>query len=113
MTATIPAFAPYVEALGRGEPLPDVLRKGEGFGSPEDCAALVSFLASDAARGITGQCIGIGGDRLSLWSHPQEVAVAYADGGWTPEALAAAWPTSLGRASQSVGIPAPAVPEVP
>ncbi len=34
MTETIPAFAPYVEAMKNGEPLPDVLRKGEGFGTP-------------------------------------------------------------------------------
>ncbi|MEV5973372.1 SDR family oxidoreductase [Streptomyces sp. NPDC051921] len=111
MTETIPAFAPYVEAMKRGEPLPAFLRQGEGFGTPEDCAALVPFLASDAARGITGQCIGIGGDRLALWSHPREVATAYADGGWTPDAIAAAWHTSVGREPQTVGIPAPQVPE--
>lgn len=111
MTETIPAFAPYVEAYRRGEPFPDVLRKGEGFGGPDDCAALVPFLVSDAAREVTGQCVGIGGDRLSLWAHPQEVAVAYADGGWTPESIAAAWPTSVGREPQTVGIPAPVLPE--
>ncbi|MFD7729125.1 SDR family oxidoreductase [Kitasatospora phosalacinea] len=110
MTETIPAFAPYVEAMRRGAPLPDFLRKGEGFGTAEDCAALIPFLASDAARGVTGQCIGIGGDKLALWSHPQEVAVAYADGGWSPEAIAATWTTGVGREPQSVGIPAPAVP---
>ncbi len=66
MTETIPVFAPYVEAMRNGEPLPDFLRKGEGFGTPEDCAALVPFLASDAARGVTGQAIGIGGDKVAL-----------------------------------------------
>ncbi|MBA9007012.1 SDR family NAD(P)-dependent oxidoreductase [Thermomonospora cellulosilytica] len=111
MTETIPAFAPFVEAARRGEPFPDFLRKGEGFGTPEDCAALVPFLVSDAARDVTGQCIGIGGDRLSLWSHPEEVAVAYADGGWTPESIAAVWATSVGRTPQTVGIPAPVIPE--
>ncbi|MEU1283173.1 SDR family oxidoreductase [Kitasatospora sp. NPDC005856] len=110
MTETIPVFAPFIEAMKQGRPLPDFLRKGEGFGTAEDCAALVPFLASDAARGITGQCIGIGGDKLALWSHPQETAVAYADGGWTPEAIAATWATSVGREPQTVGIPAPAVP---
>jgi NAD(P)-dependent dehydrogenase (short-subunit alcohol dehydrogenase family) len=111
MTETIPAFAPYVERLREGEPLPDFLRKGEGFGTPEDCAALLPFLASDAARDVTGQCIGIGGDRLTLWSHPQEVAVAYAEGGWTPQTLAAGWHGSVGREPQSAGIPAPRIPE--
>jgi NAD(P)-dependent dehydrogenase (short-subunit alcohol dehydrogenase family) len=108
MTRTMPAFAPFVEALEeRGEPLPDALRKGHGFGTADDCAGLVAFLASDAARGITGQCIGIGGDKLSLWSHPQEVAVAYTDGGWSADAIAAAWPVSVGRAPETYGIPGP------
>ncbi|WP_425829577.1 SDR family NAD(P)-dependent oxidoreductase [Streptomyces fractus] len=111
MTETIPAFAPYVEALRGGEPLPSFLRKGEGFGTPEDCAALVPFLASEAARSVTGQAIGIGGDRLTLWSHPQEIKSAYADGGWTPDTLADAWPTSVGAELETVGIPAPKIPE--
>ncbi len=110
MTKTIPAFAPHVEALEQnGTPLPDALRKGEGFGTPEDVAPLVVFLASDAAAGITGQCIGIGGDKLALWSHPQEISVAYADGGWSAEAIAAAWPVSVGRSPETVGIPAPGI----
>jgi len=111
MTETIPAFAPYIEAHRKGEPLPDFLRKDAGFGTPEDCAALIPFLASDAARDITGQCIGIGGDKLALWSHPQEVSVAYARGGWSPETIAATWHTSVGREPQSVGIPTPSLPE--
>ncbi|MFD7708769.1 SDR family oxidoreductase [Streptomyces sp. NPDC059785] len=111
MTETIPAFAPYVEGMKRGEPLPGFLRRGEGFGTPEDCAALVPFLASDAAREITGQAIGIGGDKVVLWSHPQEIRAAYADGGWTPDALADVWPASLGAEPQTVGIPAPKLPE--
>ncbi|MFH8610628.1 SDR family NAD(P)-dependent oxidoreductase [Streptomyces sp. NPDC018029] len=110
MTETIPAFAPYVEAMRKGQPLPDFLRKGEGFGTVEDCAALVPFLASDAAGDVTGQCVGIGGDRLTLWSHPRETSVAYADGGWTPQAIAAAWHTSVGSAPETVGIPAPKIP---
>jgi NAD(P)-dependent dehydrogenase (short-subunit alcohol dehydrogenase family) len=111
MTKTIPAFAPYVSALEeRGAALPDWLRKGEGFGTPADAAGLVVFLASDAAAGITGQAIGIGGDRLSLWSHPGEVAVAYAESGWSPDTIAATWAISLGRDPQTYGIPAPQVP---
>ncbi|MGD6743315.1 SDR family NAD(P)-dependent oxidoreductase [Streptomyces sp. BH106] len=111
MTETIPAFAPYIEAMHAGEPLPSFLRKGEGFGTPEDCAALVPFLASEAARAVTGQAIGIGGDRLTLWSHPQEIKSAYADGGWTPDTIADAWPTSVGAELQTSGIPAPKIPE--
>ncbi|MEV7237554.1 SDR family NAD(P)-dependent oxidoreductase [Streptomyces sp. NPDC051020] len=108
MTKTIPAFAPHIEALEQdGTPFPDTLRKGEGFGTPEDVAGLVAFLASDASAEVTGQCIGIGGDKLALWSHPQEVSVAYADGGWSADAIAAAWPLTVGRTPQTFGIPAP------
>ncbi|MGY0020466.1 SDR family NAD(P)-dependent oxidoreductase [Streptomyces sp. YJ-C3] len=108
MTRTIPAFAAHVDALEtRGEPLPDQLRKGEGFGTPEDVAGLVVYLASDAASDVTGQCIGIGGDKLALWSHPQEVNSAYTEGGWSADAIAAAWPVSVGREPQTYGIPAP------
>ncbi|MFI0924026.1 SDR family NAD(P)-dependent oxidoreductase [Streptomyces sp. NPDC021012] len=108
MTKTIPVFAPHVEALEKdGVAFPDSLRKGEGFGTPEDVAGLVAFLASDASAGVTGQCVGIGGDKLSLWSHPQEVSVAYADGGWSAEAIAAAWPVTVGRTPETFGIPAP------
>ncbi|MFB6837752.1 SDR family NAD(P)-dependent oxidoreductase [Streptomyces sp. NPDC056361] len=108
MTKTVPVFAPHVEALEKdGIALPDSLRKGEGFGTAEDVAGLVTFLASDAAAGVTGQCVGIGGDKLALWSHPQEVSVAYADGGWSAEAIAAAWPVTVGRTPETFGIPAP------
>ncbi|GAB3806163.1 SDR family oxidoreductase [Micromonospora zhanjiangensis] len=111
MTATIPAFQEHVVAWqDQGTPLPRWLRAGEGFGVPEDAAGLVVFLASARAAGITGQAIGIGGDRLSVWSHPQEVATAYRDGGWSAEAIEAAWP-ALDRFTQPVGIPAPEVPE--
>ena len=111
MTETIPAFAPYVAAWRQhGEEFPAWLRRGAGFGSPEDAAGLVVFLASEAAAGVTGQCVGVGGDRLSLWSHPQEVAVAFHDGGWDADSIAAAWASTVGSQPESVGIPAPKVP---
>jgi NAD(P)-dependent dehydrogenase (short-subunit alcohol dehydrogenase family) len=110
MTATIDAFAPYVEAWqADGTPLPGWLRAGEGFGVPDDAAGLVVFLASAASDGVTGQAIGIGGDKLSLWSHPAEVAAAYRDGGWDADQIAQAWPVLADKA-QSVGIAPPRIP---
>ncbi|MFF5933755.1 SDR family oxidoreductase [Streptomyces sp. NPDC012508] len=112
MTRTIPAFAPVIEASERtGTPLPDWLRKGEGLGTVEDVAGLVTFLASDASKDVTGQAIGIGGDRLALWSHPKEKAVAYADGGWSSQAIAEEWAGGLGTDPETYGIPAPQAPE--
>jgi NAD(P)-dependent dehydrogenase (short-subunit alcohol dehydrogenase family) len=111
MTATIPAFAPYISAWAEhGEPLPAWLRAGEGFGTPDDAAGLVVFLASEAAAGITGQCIGIGGDRLTLWSHPAEIAAAFRDGGWDASAIGEVWPTALAPHAQTSGVPAPGGP---
>jgi NAD(P)-dependent dehydrogenase (short-subunit alcohol dehydrogenase family) len=108
MTATMPAFAPHVQAWqADGTPLPGWMRAGEGFGLPEDAAGLVVFLASREAGHITGQAIGVGGDRLSLWSHPTEVTSAYRPGGWDAHDIVEAWETSLGRLSQTVGIPQP------
>jgi hypothetical protein len=52
---------------------------------------------------VTGQCIGIRVDKLSLWSHPQEIRVALRDGGWTAESIAKAWETSVSPVTQSIG----------
>lgn len=111
MTETIPALKGYVDALRAGEPMPPFARRALAFGAPEDAAGLVAFLASDAAAGVTGQAIGIGGDRLSLWSHPQQVAAAYAEGGWSADAIAEAWPMTVGAQPQTVGENLPAPPE--
>jgi NAD(P)-dependent dehydrogenase (short-subunit alcohol dehydrogenase family) len=82
-----------------------MIRKGMGMGLPQDVAPLLVFLASDAARDVTGQCIGLGGDKLALWSHPQEIRVAYRDGGWTADAIAEVWKTSVGQQLETYGIP--------
>ena len=107
MTATVPFLQPYVEMVERGDPLPSKVRRSVGFGPPEDCAGLVVFLASDQAAHITGQCIGIGGDRLSLWSHPTEVRTAFKDGGWDADAIAEAFATTVGENLETYGITPP------
>jgi NAD(P)-dependent dehydrogenase (short-subunit alcohol dehydrogenase family) len=103
MVATIPALMPYAEAVARGEPLPPALRSGLGLGTADDVAPLLVFLASRHAAHVSGQCIGIGGDKLSLWSHPQEVRVALREGGWSAEAIAESWATSVGRQLETYG----------
>jgi NAD(P)-dependent dehydrogenase (short-subunit alcohol dehydrogenase family) len=87
MAATIPVLREVAAAVERGEPVPPALRRS-GVGMAEDVAPLVVFLASDEAAGITGQCIGIGGDKLSLWSRPAEIVQAVQVGGWSAEAIA-------------------------
>src|SRR5665213_3464187 len=104
MTSTIPVYAPLVERVERGEGLPRAVRQEHAVGMPEDCAGLLVFLASAAGAGVSGQAIGIGGDRLSVWSHPAEVAFELREGGWTAEAIAERWDEVVAPALQSYGI---------
>lgn len=104
MTATIPIYAPLTALVETGEPLPDDVRREHALGMPEECAPLVVFLASEAGAGVTGQAIGIGGDRLTLYSHPAELAVAYNDGGWTAEEIAAQFAEKFAGSLQSSGV---------
>lgn len=110
MTATVPYFAAAVEAEAAGEPMPAFFRHDLGFGTSDDVAGLIAYLASDAAAGVSGQAIGIGGDRLQLWSHPEPVATAYHDGGWSYDDLVAGFATAAGEL-QSVGEKFPPLPE--
>ncbi len=107
MTATVPFLAPYAEMIEKGEPIPSEIRRAISFGTAEDCAGLVVFLASDAAAGVTGQCIGIGGDRLSMWSHPTEVRSAFQDGGWGADDIANSFSTTVGETLETYGIAPP------
>jgi NAD(P)-dependent dehydrogenase (short-subunit alcohol dehydrogenase family) len=103
MTETAPFLRDYAQTLRAGAPLPAYARRELSFGPPEDVAGLLVFLASPAAAGITGQVVGLGGDRLALWSHPGEQVVAFADGGWSAEAIARAWPQEFAAHMQAIG----------
>jgi len=105
MISTIPGMASLVDAAEKGEPLPPSVRQGIGIGTAEDVAPLLVFLSSDEAAGVTGQCIGLGGDKLSLWSHPKEISVAYREGGWTADSIADVWSSSVGAELETYGIP--------
>lgn len=110
MTATVPYFAAAVEAEAAGAPMPAFFRHDLGFGTSDDVAGLIAYLASDAAASVTGQAIGVGGDRIQVWSHPEPVVTAYHDGGWSFAALAADGDLLAGNA-QSVGESFPPLPE--
>src|ERR1700680_5156965 len=105
MISTIPGMASLVEAAERGEPLPATIPKQMGMGPAQGVAPPLVLLSSDQAAGVTGQCIGLGGDKLSLWSHPKEISVAFRDGGWTADAIAEVWSTSVGAQLETYGIP--------
>jgi NAD(P)-dependent dehydrogenase (short-subunit alcohol dehydrogenase family) len=110
MTATMPYFAAAVSAEERGVPVPPFFRHDLGFGTSQDVAGLIAFLGSDAAAGITGQAIGIGGDRLQIWTHPEAAVTAYREGGWTYDALRNTWPSAFAGVQQTVGERFPGLP---
>jgi len=107
MTATIPIYKPLVARVAAGEPLPAAVRREHAIGHPEDCAGLVVFLASNAAGGISGQAIGVGGDRLCLYAHPAEIVTELREGGWDADAVAAVWQARFAAHAQPAGIRLP------
>lgn len=107
MTATIPVYKEVAEAYERGGALPRVVRREHALGGPEDVAPLIVWLASDSSAGVTGQAIGVGGDKLSLYSYSEELAVTYREGGWSAEAIAEAWPSTFAPVGQPSGISLP------
>ena len=109
MTASIPIYEPLVARAEAGEDFPADVRREHAIGLPEECAPLVVFLASDAAAGVTGQAIGIGGDSLSLYSHPAELVAELRDGGWTAEEIAARWDDAFASSQQPYGVQLPAL----
>ena len=111
MTATVPYFAAAIEADAQGETMPDFFRKTLGFGTIGDVAGLVAYLASDDAANLTGQAIGIGGDRLQIYTHPEAAATEYHEGGWSSADIAAAFTGPLASSAQSVGEKFPALPD--
>ena len=110
MTRTVPYFAAAIEAQDHGETMPAFYRHDLGFGTAEDVAGLVVFLASQEADGITGQVIGAGGDRLQLWSHPEPVLSSFREGGWPADSIAGEFATEIREHLQSVGEQFPPLP---
>jgi NAD(P)-dependent dehydrogenase (short-subunit alcohol dehydrogenase family) len=65
---------------------------------PEHVAPLVVYLASDAAKEVTGQIFGVRGNEIYLFSQPRPVRTLKAPKGWTPATIAEAAPRELGGA---------------
>ncbi|MEP6842310.1 MAG: SDR family NAD(P)-dependent oxidoreductase, partial [Pseudolysinimonas sp.] len=79
MVATMPQYADAYESFLRGEALPHSIRHDNALGSPDDVAPLVVWLASAEAEGVTGQAIGLGGDKLTLYAHPVQLTARFSD----------------------------------
>ncbi|WP_426958067.1 SDR family NAD(P)-dependent oxidoreductase [Muricoccus radiodurans] len=78
MTSSIPAETPEQKAR---------VAKLQAMG-PEKNAPLAVFLASDAAREVTGQVFAPRMNEIFLFSQPRPVRSVHRGEGWTPEAIA-------------------------
>ncbi|WJL96718.1 SDR family oxidoreductase [Microbacterium sp. ET2] len=105
MTATIPAYARVYQDYLAGIPIPERFRRDNALGTPEDVAPLIVWLASEASRGVTGQAIGIGGDKLTLYAHPTALDAAYAAGGWDAAGIDEVWRARFAPLAQRSGPP--------
>ena len=65
--------------------------------SPAHIAPVAAFLASDAAKDITGQVFGVRGKEIMLFSHERPIMRVHHDEGWTVERLAEMFPGTLQR----------------
>ena len=54
---------------------------------PDQVAQLATFLATDAAREISGQIFGARGNEIYLYSQPRPVRIMHRGDGWTPEKM--------------------------
>jgi NAD(P)-dependent dehydrogenase (short-subunit alcohol dehydrogenase family) len=63
--------------------------------SPAHIAPMAAFLASDAAKDITGQVFGVRGKEIMLFSHERPIMRVHHAEGWTVERLAEMFPGTL------------------
>jgi NAD(P)-dependent dehydrogenase (short-subunit alcohol dehydrogenase family) len=62
---------------------------------PEHIAPVAVFLASDAAKEVSGQVFGVRGKEIMLFGHNRPIMRVHHDAGWTPESLAEMFPGTL------------------
>jgi NAD(P)-dependent dehydrogenase (short-subunit alcohol dehydrogenase family) len=62
---------------------------------PEHIAPMAVFLASEAAKEVSGQVFGVRGKEIMLFCHMRPMRSIHHDLGWTPERLADMFPGTL------------------
>ena len=63
--------------------------------SPAHIAPVAAFLASDAAKDVSGQVFGVRGKEIMLFGHERPVMRVHDDAGWTVERLVEMFPGTL------------------
>jgi hypothetical protein len=79
------------------------------FDRDADPLAHARWTAQSNVHPASTCAIGIGGDKLTLYSHPAEAAAVYHDGGWSAEQIAREWSQTLEAHAQPSGIRLPAL----
>jgi NAD(P)-dependent dehydrogenase (short-subunit alcohol dehydrogenase family) len=109
MTATVSDSARQARAArgiaSMGEKSRTLLPRAQR--EPEDVAPFVTYLATPAAANINGQIFVVMGGIISLVNYPAPIRTITSPRGWTPEEIAALFPSTLGM---DLFNPAPAVP---
>ncbi|MGH7153288.1 MAG: SDR family NAD(P)-dependent oxidoreductase [Acetobacteraceae bacterium] len=78
MTSSIPASTPEQQAR---------VAKIQAM-TPDKNAPMAVFLASDAAKDVTGQVFGTRMNEIILFSSPRPIRTVHRGDGWTPESIA-------------------------
>jgi NAD(P)-dependent dehydrogenase (short-subunit alcohol dehydrogenase family) len=98
MTATVSDSARQARAgrgiASMGEKARALLPRAQR--DPEDVAPFAVYLASPAAANINGQIFIVMGGIISLTNYPAPVRTITSPRGWTPEEIAALFPSTLG-----------------
>jgi NAD(P)-dependent dehydrogenase (short-subunit alcohol dehydrogenase family) len=63
--------------------------------SPAHIAPMAVFLASDAAKEVTGQVFGVRGKEIMLFGHERPIMRVHHHEGWTPDRIADMFPGTL------------------
>ena len=63
--------------------------------SPAHIAPVATFLASEAAKAVTGQVFAVRGKEIMLFGHERPIMRVHDDRGWTPDRLAEMFPGTL------------------
>ena len=63
--------------------------------SPAHIAPMAVFLATDAARDVTGQVFGVRGKEIMLFGHERPIMRVHHAEGWTPKRIAEMFPGTL------------------
>jgi 3-oxoacyl-[acyl-carrier protein] reductase len=74
------------------------------FIDPTQNGAVVAFLCSDHAAGISGQIFGTGNDRIAILEHPRYGTTVHKEGGWSTEDLVEKFDGYLKARLEPIGI---------